>query len=263
MTGYLYVAINAAMPGLVKVGRTAGSPTQRMAELHSTGVPEPFQLVFAAKVADSMTAERLAHEALADCRVSKSREFFRAAEAVAIERILATIGECAIDWQHTQNRPQIERLAAAFREKLENDRLERERAAKERAARERAEREREAVAERSRRRLRELDEQATGLAQQLRKLGPVPEKGDVATGAVTAYVMVGFCAYVLFGIALNAEKYPAGPWMVGSYLLLAIACVLVARVFSGRKKSKDAANAAIRADLEKQLAVVRAQIRAL
>lgn len=40
--GYLYVATNAFMPGLVKAGRTQTSVDDRLRSLYSTGVPCPF-----------------------------------------------------------------------------------------------------------------------------------------------------------------------------------------------------------------------------
>ena len=40
--GNVYVLINEAMPGYVKVGKTAGPVTDRMKALDSTGVPLPF-----------------------------------------------------------------------------------------------------------------------------------------------------------------------------------------------------------------------------
>lgn len=51
MGSFVYVLTNPSMPGLVKVGKTTTSPGQRMAELHTTGVPTAFELEFCAEVA--------------------------------------------------------------------------------------------------------------------------------------------------------------------------------------------------------------------
>ena len=50
--GYVYILTNPSMPGLVKVGKTTTTPNQRMSELHSTGVPTPFELEFSISVND-------------------------------------------------------------------------------------------------------------------------------------------------------------------------------------------------------------------
>jgi hypothetical protein len=95
--GYIYVATNPAMPGLVKIGRTDNCPSRRMTELHSTGVPEPFKLVFVAAVPDSALAERNVHTVLMDCRVHRGREFFRVSVVDAMRKLTAAIGPHQID----------------------------------------------------------------------------------------------------------------------------------------------------------------------
>ena len=79
--GYIYLLINYSMPGLVKVGRTARAPVERLDELSSaTGVPTPFTLVYDVLVPDCALAERAIHDALTarGYRTSQNREFFRA-----------------------------------------------------------------------------------------------------------------------------------------------------------------------------------------
>jgi hypothetical protein len=79
--GYVYALINYAMPGLVKVGCTTRSPTERLGELSSaTGVPSPFELVYDVLVPDVSAAERYVHRCLSDAgyRHAENREFFRA-----------------------------------------------------------------------------------------------------------------------------------------------------------------------------------------
>ena len=78
MTGIIYVLTNPSMPGLIKIGRTDRElPIERMSELFSTGVPEPFECVGAYEVQDSREVERIVHTTLNQYRVSPRREFFR------------------------------------------------------------------------------------------------------------------------------------------------------------------------------------------
>jgi hypothetical protein len=74
---FVYILINEAMPGYIKIGRTSTSVEQRMKELDKTSVPLPFQCYYAARVEDDQTLERTLHAAFGDHRVRSSREFFR------------------------------------------------------------------------------------------------------------------------------------------------------------------------------------------
>lgn len=57
--GIIYVLTNPAMNGLVKIGKTSReSVDQRLNELYSTGVPVPFECVFAGKVEDESKVEK-------------------------------------------------------------------------------------------------------------------------------------------------------------------------------------------------------------
>ena len=49
--GIIYVFVNEAMPGYVKIGKTTNLE-QRLKQLYSTPVPLPFECIYAAKVAD-------------------------------------------------------------------------------------------------------------------------------------------------------------------------------------------------------------------
>lgn len=80
-SGYLYLLVNPAMPGFVKVGRTGRDPSTRTSELSAaTGVPTPFELVLDVFVSDCVEAERIVHEELTTrgYRVAGNREFFNA-----------------------------------------------------------------------------------------------------------------------------------------------------------------------------------------
>ena len=75
---YVYILINDAMPGLIKIGRTTTSVKQRISELnHPAGIPLPFTCYYAARVEDSVKVEKRLHEAFGDHRVREKREFFR------------------------------------------------------------------------------------------------------------------------------------------------------------------------------------------
>lgn len=87
--GIVYVLINSAMPGLVKIGMTTrGNMDARMKELYSTGVPVPFDCVYACevKVSDCAKIEKALHKAFEPNRVNTNREFFsiKAEQATAI-----------------------------------------------------------------------------------------------------------------------------------------------------------------------------------
>lgn len=86
--GSLYLLINAAMPDLIKVGRTARTIDERMRELSSaTGVPMPFVLVYEVSVTNVAAAEEYVHSKLdrMGYRTSSNREFFSAPPKLAIE----------------------------------------------------------------------------------------------------------------------------------------------------------------------------------
>jgi hypothetical protein len=89
----VYVVTNPAMPGLVKIGRTTQEDAQtRIAQLYSTGVPFPFRLEFACRVANPDEVETALHTAFSPQRVNARREFFSIdpAQAIAILKLLHT-----------------------------------------------------------------------------------------------------------------------------------------------------------------------------
>jgi hypothetical protein len=89
----VYVLSNPAMPGLVKIGRTAGQDaTARIDQLYTTGVPVPFKLEFACKVENAEEVEKAFHIAFGPHRVNPKREFFKIGpeQAIAVLRLLHT-----------------------------------------------------------------------------------------------------------------------------------------------------------------------------
>lgn len=90
--GYVYVATNPAMPKLVKIGRTTQhDPQSRITSLFTTSVPLPFELEYAAAIADDPArVERALHEAFKPQRLHPKREFFEVEpdQVIAILRLL-------------------------------------------------------------------------------------------------------------------------------------------------------------------------------
>lgn len=80
--GWVYVLVNEAMPGLVKIGRTARHPQTRADELYQTGVPAPFSVFASHMSPDCEELEEQVHEHFEEVRYSKDREFF---EVCALE----------------------------------------------------------------------------------------------------------------------------------------------------------------------------------
>lgn len=83
--GIVYVIKNQAFPNLVKIGITTRKEVKtRMRELYTTGVPFPFECVYAGKVEDPKRIEGVLHHAFSHVRVNPSREFFDIDESQAI-----------------------------------------------------------------------------------------------------------------------------------------------------------------------------------
>ena len=80
------------MPGALKIGRTHRTSDARARELsRPSGIPADFEVVYDVVVSDVVAAERAAHSALAEARISRSREFFRVSirEAVRLVQQIA------------------------------------------------------------------------------------------------------------------------------------------------------------------------------
>lgn len=86
MNEVIYILINEAMPGYVKIGRTTNLE-QRIRSLDTTSVPLPFECFYACTVSDSQFVERQLHDAFMDHRVRSSREFFE----ISPERAVAAL----------------------------------------------------------------------------------------------------------------------------------------------------------------------------
>jgi hypothetical protein len=77
--GFVYCMDNyLAFPGLYKIGHTFKSPSQRAAELSTTGVPEPYAVVGYIEINHPAIWEKRFHKYLEDFRCNARREFFKA-----------------------------------------------------------------------------------------------------------------------------------------------------------------------------------------
>ncbi|WP_081631150.1 GIY-YIG nuclease family protein [Methylobacterium sp. 77] len=90
-TSIVYVLTTPSMPGLVKIGWTSRTAQARAAELHTTGVPEPFEIEVAYRVPNGSTVERALHEVFKPYRRREDREFFEI-EPYQVEAILHLLG---------------------------------------------------------------------------------------------------------------------------------------------------------------------------
>jgi len=86
MTDIIYVLINEAMPGYVKIGLT-NNLEQRIRSLDTTSVPLPFECFYACTVQNANFVEHQLHDTFLDHRVRSSREFFE----VSPERVVSAL----------------------------------------------------------------------------------------------------------------------------------------------------------------------------
>ena len=73
----VYILINEAMPGIIKIGWTDKTVEERMKELDRTATPLPFTCYYAKRVDDPTFVELKLHQAFDEFRIRDNREFFR------------------------------------------------------------------------------------------------------------------------------------------------------------------------------------------
>ena len=79
------------MPGLVKIGKTTQTDISlRMGQLYSTGVPVPFECVYAVQVDDCTKVESALHVVFGPNRINPNREFFKIdpEQAIAVLKLI-------------------------------------------------------------------------------------------------------------------------------------------------------------------------------
>ena len=92
MKEIIYILINPAMPGLVKIGRT-NNLEDRLRSLDNTSTPLPFQCIYAVEVDKDLNIEKLLHKTFKDSKVRKNREFFEIDEESAISALTIAGGK--------------------------------------------------------------------------------------------------------------------------------------------------------------------------
>ena len=88
MNGYVYILGNPAFQGILKIGRTTKDPQLRANELHTTGVPQPYTVLYYKYVEDHEMVESYLHEKFAAFRENTNREFFRLSLKVVVDELL-------------------------------------------------------------------------------------------------------------------------------------------------------------------------------
>ncbi len=76
MVGFVYVATNESLEGVVKIGIST-DPVTRIRKLKSTGVPTPFTLAWAHLFKRPEIIEASFQGYFRECRVADDREFFK------------------------------------------------------------------------------------------------------------------------------------------------------------------------------------------
>jgi hypothetical protein len=91
MPGIIYILSNPAMPGIIKIGKTTQEDVKtRMQQLYQTGVPLPFECVYAASVNNIDDVEKALFLAFNPNRLNPKREFFEidAIQVISILKLL-------------------------------------------------------------------------------------------------------------------------------------------------------------------------------
>jgi hypothetical protein len=117
MATKVYVLTNEAMPGLVKIGMTTGDSVEsRMNQLHTTGVPLPFDCHYAGETDEDevLNIERVLHQLFSEYRINPKREFFRIEpEKVVLALSLARLKDVTLgiqtDFAGEQEAVEVER----------------------------------------------------------------------------------------------------------------------------------------------------------
>lgn len=87
-SGFVYIMINPAMRGLVKIGLTERTSKARAAGLRASGVPDDFVVVYDELVTDCQLVEDRMHLRFDDYRYQPNREFFQIPVREAIRGLM-------------------------------------------------------------------------------------------------------------------------------------------------------------------------------
>jgi hypothetical protein len=88
MAQIVYILTNPVMPGVVKIGKTDKEDvTKRAKELFTTGVPVPFDCVYACEVSGNTEVEKALHTRFTRYRINPHREFFWLTARTAVKAL--------------------------------------------------------------------------------------------------------------------------------------------------------------------------------
>jgi CxxC motif-containing protein len=95
--GWVYAFSNPSMPGLIKIGMTDRTPSERLKELSTpTAIPTPFEEVVVKKVRNNKATEIALHAYLNKYRINPSREFFSISKDEIIQLFAIIDGETPV-----------------------------------------------------------------------------------------------------------------------------------------------------------------------
>jgi len=90
---FVYVLANSSMPEMLKIGYTKNDPEERAIQLSkSTGVPMPFNVVYAYSCFNGERIEKEVHKQLKQKRVRGEREFFYVS-LDEVKQVIRNVGE--------------------------------------------------------------------------------------------------------------------------------------------------------------------------
>jgi hypothetical protein len=90
---WVYVLVNSSMPGIVKIGLTTTSVSQRVREINkTTGIPTPWVPVFDFKCTRSDLLEAELHEYFDAYRVADNREMFYI-DSMTVQNVILELGD--------------------------------------------------------------------------------------------------------------------------------------------------------------------------
>jgi hypothetical protein len=120
--GNVYVLLNPAMPGIVKIGRTRKTAEARASDLYTTGVPKGFVVLWQEFVCDCKAVEKEVHTCLSKHRVHNRREFFEVEPQDAIRALIKIAAPFGFTLHENCNRASIfKRLVERFGSALRKD----------------------------------------------------------------------------------------------------------------------------------------------
>lgn len=121
-SGFVYILINPALAGMVKIGLTVGDSLNRARQLsRHTGVPQDFEVAYEELVSDCVAVEQLLHQRFDKWRVNARREFFRIPLKDAIVALQQAAAKYPIDSTREEKVDILPQLESRLRRWLRRD----------------------------------------------------------------------------------------------------------------------------------------------